>query len=53
MAKDTLTITDNRTGKAYEVDILHGTYPLYGSSIRTADLHIQSAGQQLLALLRR
>lgn len=25
MAKDTLTITDNRTGKAYEVPITHGT----------------------------
>src|SRR5215471_20587806 len=31
MAKDTLSITDNRTGKQYEVPIEHG-------SIRTADL---------------
>ena len=38
MAKDSLTITDNRTGKTYEVPITHGTYPKYASSIRTADL---------------
>jgi citrate synthase len=35
---DTLTITDNRTGQQYELPIMHGTYPLYGSAIRTADL---------------
>jgi citrate synthase len=35
---DSLTITDNRTGQAYDVPIFHGTYPLYGSSIRAADL---------------
>jgi citrate synthase len=38
MAKDTLTITDNRTGKTYEIPIQYGTYPKYGASIRTADL---------------
>lgn len=38
MNKDTLSITDNRTGMAYEVPILYGTYPKYGASIRTADL---------------
>ena len=38
MNKDTLSITDNRTGKAYELPILYGTYPTYGASIRTADL---------------
>jgi len=32
MAKDTLTITDNRTGKQYEIPIEH-------NAIRTADLH--------------
>ncbi len=31
MAKDTLTITDNRTGKTYEIPVTHGT-------IRTMDL---------------
>jgi citrate synthase len=35
---DTLTITDNRTGKSYEVPIFHGTYPDYGSAIPTIDL---------------
>ena len=38
MGKDSLTIIDNRTGKTYEVPIFHGTYPEYGSAIRTADL---------------
>jgi citrate synthase len=35
---DTISITDNRTGRQYELPIMHGTYPLYGSAIRTADL---------------
>jgi citrate synthase len=35
---DTLTITDNRTGKTYDVPILYGTYPTYGAAIRAADL---------------
>ena len=38
MTKDSLTITDNRTGKTYDVPILYGTYPEYGAAIRTADL---------------
>ena len=38
MDKDSLTITDNRTGKTYDVPILYGTYPEYGAAIRTADL---------------
>ncbi len=38
MAKDSLTITDNRTGKTYEFPILYGTFPTYGAAIRTADL---------------
>jgi len=38
MGKDTLTITDNRNGKTYEIPIQYGTYPTYGASIRTADL---------------
>ncbi|HET6947755.1 MAG TPA: citrate synthase [bacterium] len=38
MPKDTLTITDNRTGKTYEVPIRYGTYPTYGAAINTADL---------------
>jgi citrate synthase len=35
---DTLTITDNRTGKTYEVPIFYGTYPEYGAAIRGIDL---------------
>ncbi|HEY0305748.1 MAG TPA: citrate synthase [Longimicrobiales bacterium] len=38
MAKDTLTITDNRTGREYEVPISYGTYPEYGASIPAATL---------------
>jgi citrate synthase len=38
MAKDTLTITDNRTGKSYEVPVQYGTYPNYGAYIKTTDL---------------
>ncbi len=38
MNPDTLTITDNRTGRAYAVPIIYGTYPTYGAAIRAADL---------------
>ncbi len=38
MGKDSLTITDNRTGKTYEVPIFYGTYPTYGAAIHTANL---------------
>jgi len=38
VGKDTLTITDNRTGKTYEVPIEYGTYPTYGAYIKTNDL---------------
>jgi len=38
MASDSLTIVDNRTGKKYELPIHYGTFPLYGASIRGADL---------------
>ncbi len=38
MGKDSLAITDNRTGKSYEVPIHYGTFPTYGASIRGADL---------------
>jgi citrate synthase len=35
---DTLSITDNRTGKQYEFPIDYGTYPENGAYIRSADL---------------
>ena len=38
MDDDTLTITDNRTGKSYTVPVLYGTHPTYGAAIRAADL---------------
>ena len=38
MGKDTLSITDNRTGKTYELPIVYGTYPRYGAAIRAIDL---------------
>ncbi len=38
MGKDSLTITDNRNGKTYELPISYGTYQGDGASIRTADL---------------
>jgi citrate synthase len=38
MGKDTLTVTDNRTGKTYEIPILYGTSPNMIGMISTADL---------------
>jgi citrate synthase len=38
MGKDTLTVTDNRTGKSYELPIQYGTYPKYGAAINAMDL---------------
>jgi len=38
MGKDSLTVTDNRTGKSYEIPILYGTYPTYGACIKAMDL---------------
>jgi citrate synthase len=38
MAKDTITVVDNRTGKSYEIPIMYGTYPIYGAAIRGSDL---------------
>jgi citrate synthase len=35
---DTVTITDNRTGKQYELPIIYGTYPKYGASIAAPEL---------------
>jgi citrate synthase len=48
---DTLTITDNRTGKQYEVPISYGTYPEYGASIPTADLRQIKASEDDFGLL--
>jgi citrate synthase len=38
MGRDSLTVTDNRTGKSYEIPIHYGSYPTYGAAIPTSDL---------------
>src|SRR5574337_759295 len=38
MAKDSITVIDNRTGKSYEIPISYGTYPLDGAAVRASDL---------------
>lgn len=38
MTKDMIVLTDQRTGKTYEIPIQYGTYPLYGAYIRANDL---------------
>jgi citrate synthase len=35
---ETITITDNRTGRSYELPIVYGTYPEYGAAIPCIDL---------------
>ncbi|NUO08826.1 MAG: citrate synthase [Candidatus Brocadia sp.] len=48
---DTLTITDNRTGKQYDLPIMYGTYPTYGAAIRAADLRQIKASDDDFGLL--
>ncbi|HKK07721.1 MAG TPA: citrate synthase [Gemmatimonadota bacterium] len=48
---NTLTVTDNRTGKSYEIPISYGTYPEYGASIPTADLRQIRASEEDFGLL--
>ncbi len=38
MKSHSLTITDNRTGKSYEIPIKYGTYPGYGATINAQEL---------------
>src|SRR4030066_2399305 len=38
MAKDSITLIDNRTGKSYEIAISYGIYPLDGAVIRASDV---------------
>ena len=38
MAKESITLIDNRTGKSYEIAISYGIYPLDGAVIRASDL---------------
>jgi len=51
MKVQSLTITDNRTGKSYEIPIQYGTYPNYGASINALDLRNIKASEQDFGLL--
>jgi len=51
MAKDTLTVIDNRTGKRYEIPIEYGTYPKYGAAIRAMDLRQIKVDEEDFGLL--
>ncbi len=51
MGKDSLTITDNRTGKTYEVPIEYGTYALYGASIPAKELRKIKASEDDFGLI--
>jgi len=51
MARDTLTITDNRTGKSYEVPVQYGLYPTYGAAIRAMDLRQIKVAEEDFGLL--
>ncbi|WP_415229962.1 citrate synthase [Psychromonas sp.] len=51
MKTQSLTITDNRTGKSYEIPIQYGTYPDYGASISALDLRKIKVSAQDFGLL--
>jgi citrate synthase len=51
MAKDSLSITDNRTGKSYELPIRYGTFPEYGASISALELRQIKASPEDFGLL--
>ena len=51
MPEDTLTITDDRTGKTYKVPIAYGTYPEYGAYIPCQDLRKIKASETDFGLL--
>jgi citrate synthase len=53
MASDSLTITDNRTGKQYELPIRYGTYPTYGAAIDALDLRQIKVSDDDFGLLAR
>ncbi len=51
MANDTLTITDNRTGKSYEIPIQYGINPLKSAYIRAGDLRQVKTSDEDFGLL--
>ncbi|MBA2243674.1 MAG: citrate synthase [Gemmatimonadetes bacterium] len=48
---DTVTVTDNRTGKSYEAPVSYGTYPDYGAAIPGIDLRQVKASEDDFGLL--
>jgi citrate synthase len=48
---DSLSITDNRTGRQYELPIQYGTYPKYGAAISGVDLRQIKASDDDFGLL--
>src|SRR3972149_6401616 len=51
MAKDSLTLIDNRTGKSYEAAIFYGTYPEYGAAVGAVDLRQIKASEDDFGLM--
>ncbi len=51
MAKDSITLIDNRTGKSYEVAIFYGTYPEYGAAVGAVDLRQIKASEDDFGLM--
>ncbi len=51
MGQDSLTITDNRTGKIFEIPIHYGTYATYGATINASDLRQIKASEDDFGLL--
>ncbi|MBI4661349.1 MAG: citrate synthase [Verrucomicrobia bacterium] len=51
MSKDSLTITDNRTGRQYDIPIFQGTYPTYGAAISTSALRSIKTGPEDFGLM--
>ncbi|HEV2131486.1 MAG TPA: citrate synthase [Longimicrobiaceae bacterium] len=48
---DTVTVTDNRTGKSVETPVSYGTYPDYGAAIPGIDLRKVKASEDDFGLL--
>ena len=51
MAKDSITLIDNRTGKSYEAAIFYGTYPEYGAAVGAVDLRQLKASEDDFGLM--
>jgi citrate synthase len=49
--KDSVTITDDRTGRSTEAEITYGTYPHYGAAIPAIDLRALKADESDFGLL--